>query len=314
MIELPFAINNYPPTVDGERLRYSYESGVFSVVPDGRWMIFVNGMRYDAATFRDHCMGLSFLTRANVIGVFNLGESEWRDLEQAIGDYWAILGAAKTEHPKKVAAIKLFAAKLVEDLKIDVASISPFLAKIVADTLPKANFVNPAVTSLYNLIQDYGDYWGASPMCLLCHSQGALITSRALYMLEATRKGNLNLPSLHVFSCGSEAPFWPTSISHSDYVHTNDPLTKLSMGALVYASEKCATEYPDPSANKTFWTDLREAISDPAKKIEDAFLFAHWIDTYVGDFVNPLRNAIWSGSPPSTYEQVLELKQLFHKN
>jgi hypothetical protein len=298
---LPIA--NYAPSYDGQCLRYCYDTADFSPSWWDRSCLFVNGMHYTTTAFQQHCLVLSFLTQANVYGIFNLSEGYLKDIEQCMGDYTAIMGSATMPEEKKRAFQLLYAtltssAKAVSDFTNIVAGCMDLAsgADLKGLSAITPNFTNPAVATLYSFLDNYATYWGSDPLCLLAHSQGCLITSRALFMLEADRGGNLNLPNLYIFACASEAPYWPTSLSNAPkiYTHSNDPLTWLSL----------SRSYTDAQVSPYVKTlDEKDSFSDD-------LLFAHWINTYVPTFVGDLRNKIWSGAPPNPPNPWKEIESL----
>lgn len=92
---------------------------------------------------------------------------------------------------------------------------------------------NGCASSLYHLLLQEGPRWPNSPLCIVAHSQGNLITSNALMLYaKMARKHKFRHPRIHVFSVASPAPSWPTEkgfITVSNYWHRYDPVTALSL-------------------------------------------------------------------------------------
>ncbi|MBA2117229.1 hypothetical protein [Bremerella alba] len=184
-----------PPTIpskDGEVNKYNLMA-VPTVSPR---VYYVNGIRTSA---KDHALTsslLSILCEHPVHGVYNLSNGAILDLGQCVLDF--------TQN----ASARVFGnRKLVPGQHINTAEIK----KIVDDTV-KGSFVwNQATVSLF---REVAKHYGRKTL-IVAHSQGNLITSNALFIVERIF-GSAALEHVRVYSLASPSPAWPLGLRHTN--------------------------------------------------------------------------------------------------
>jgi hypothetical protein len=186
------------PVVDGEVNEYNLTK---SPVATPR-IYFVNGIR---VVGREHALTaayLSVLIERPVWGIYNktagVGLGSVVDLSQCLLDYtqnWlARLGPRENLN---------WVAHLDKPAKVPDNKIPQFL-----DRLDKVAVVwNPATRELFKELARHK----AQRQLIIAHSQGNLITSNALFVLEDVL-GSASLHNIRVYSLASPAPAWPIGL------------------------------------------------------------------------------------------------------
>ena len=178
----------YIPTQDGEVHQYNLsKSG--SNAPR---IYYVNGIRVAG---RDHALVaamLSLLVERPIQGVHNKTNGGIVDLGQCLLDYTqnatARMGANRS---------------LVPDQNINPSDIP----KVVDDVIKKSLVWNKATAALFRQIA----LNISRPQMIIAHSQGNLVTSNALFIVERVL-GSRYLGNVRVYSLASPSPAWPLGI------------------------------------------------------------------------------------------------------
>ena len=156
---------------------------------------FVNGIRVNG---RDHALTaslLSLLTERPIWGVYNRTAGSVSglvlDLAQSAFDYLQNTGA------------RAGSSALTPDRNISDRDIQ----RVIDDVLNKSVIWNQATASLFkSLVKNRH-----SMQMIVAHSQGNLITSNALFVMEKTL-GSSALQRVRVYSLASPAPGWPLGL------------------------------------------------------------------------------------------------------
>jgi len=180
------------PTRDGELNKYN----LLSAPVNSPRLYYVNGIRNSA---KDHALTaslLSILCEHPVHGVYNLSNGAILDLGQCVLDY--------TQN----AAARVFGnRKLVPGKKIDTSEIK----KIIDDTVSGSFVWNQATVTLF---REVANNYGHKTL-IVAHSQGNLITSNALFIIERIF-GSSALEHVRVYSLASPSPAWPLGLRHTN--------------------------------------------------------------------------------------------------
>jgi hypothetical protein len=210
---------NAIPARGGERIRY-YANGTRA----SRQIVFVNGIMNTPAEHALSCQQIMNATGCEVLGVYNQKGTE-----------------------NVIVSSALKAAFVFESLSFDLGQcINDQVGLLARGAVGyTGNSPNGCTTSLLNLLLNYGHSWPYSPLCIMAHSQGNLITSNALMQYSALMTGRATTTDprlnaliargpkkIHVFAVASPAMTWPTNsfISVHSYWHRYDPVTALSGG------------------------------------------------------------------------------------
>ncbi|MFO0937029.1 MAG: hypothetical protein U0798_11000 [Gemmataceae bacterium] len=198
------------PLFDGHVNRYNFGK---SSVPIPR-IYFVNGIRVTNRSHARNATYLSMLIERPVWGVYNatwgldtLGSTA--DFAQCLLDYTKIIMdkfGSTVSYPKPP--------------KIPADKVDEFLSNV-----EKKNIVwNRATLQLFKQLVRHRH----QEQKIIAHSQGNLITSNALFVLEDVL-GSASLKNIRVYSLASPAPAWPMGLRHThggggrqDNLFTND--------------------------------------------------------------------------------------------
>ena len=182
------------PSGDGELNEYNLTQST-QVLPR---IYYVNGIR---VLGRDHALTaalLSLITERPVWGVYNktsgLVSGLVYDFKQCLMDY------AQNVSARTVGANR----KLVPDQRVPKHRIPAVAEEVIRNSV----VWNVATVTLFRqLMLNSGN-----PQMIIAHSQGNLITSNALFVLEQTL-GSQALRNIRVYSLASPAPAWPLGLS-----------------------------------------------------------------------------------------------------
>ncbi len=180
------------PSKDGEINKYN----LLAIPAVSPRLLYVNGIRNSA---KDHALTsslLSIVCEHPVHGVYNLSNGALLDLGQCLLDY-----------TQNASARVLGNRKLVPGKTIQVDEVK----KIVNDTV-KGSFVwNQATVTLF---REVANNYGRNTL-IVAHSQGNLITSNALFIIERVF-GSAALKYVRVYSLASPSPAWPLGLRYTN--------------------------------------------------------------------------------------------------
>jgi hypothetical protein len=195
---------NREPRTGGELVLYSS-----SYTNAKKRLVFVNGIANSPHDHAVSCRNLCRLTSCEVLGVYNQTGMHARVVQNCALDKW------------------LDGLFDVEQAIADYVAVGLRGVGLGANCL-----ANGCASSLFDLLLYEGPRWPNSPLCIVAHSQGNLITSNALMLYsKMVTKYKLKHPRIHVFAIASPAVSWPTNkfISVNPYSHGNDIVPALSM-------------------------------------------------------------------------------------
>ncbi|MEL7497432.1 MAG: hypothetical protein AAFN77_07455 [Planctomycetota bacterium] len=175
------------PSNDGELNEYDLTK---SATTDPR-IHYVNGIQTDGRGHARTAALLSLLTERPIWGVYNKTSGMLMDLGQCALDYIQNAGARASK------------SKLTPDRNISYQDIPALVDKVV-----KGSFVwNKATVALFkSLMLNI-----RSRQMIVAHSQGNLLTSNALFVVERVL-GSQALSNIRVYSLASPSPGWPLGI------------------------------------------------------------------------------------------------------
>lgn len=183
------------PSGDGELNVYNLTQSV-AFVPK---IYYVNGIR---VLGRDHAITaslLSLLTERPIHGIYNRTAGSISglvfDLAQSGLDYLQNAGA-------RAGSKGLTPNRNYSDQEIE---------GVIRDVFRKSIVWNQATATLFrNLVRGR-----KSPQIVIAHSQGNLITSNALFLMERVL-GSGSLSNVRVYSLASPSPGWPLGLRHTN--------------------------------------------------------------------------------------------------
>jgi len=177
------------PSKDGEVNQYNL-GGAGVQVPR---IYYVNGIRTPG---RDHAVTaalLSILCERPVWGVYNRTDGAILDLVQCLFDYTQNAGARLTGNRK------LIPGQQIQDRDIP---------NLIDETISNSVVWNQATVALFKeMVNNHG-----ARKLIVAHSQGNLITSNALFVVEKVL-GSDALKNVRVYSLASPSPAWPLGLS-----------------------------------------------------------------------------------------------------
>lgn len=159
-------------------------------------LYFVNGIQNSP---HDHALTaslLSIICEHPVHGVYNLSKGFVRDIGQCLLDYTQNATARVSSN-----------RKLVPGKKVNPNEIK----QIVEDTIKGSVVWNEATVSLF---KEVASNYGRKTM-IVAHSQGNLITSNALFVIEHVF-GSDALQNVRVYSLASPSPAWPLGLRYTN--------------------------------------------------------------------------------------------------
>ncbi|PQO30574.1 hypothetical protein C5Y96_13975 [Blastopirellula marina] len=180
------------PSKDGDVNTYN----LLNIPANTPRLYYVNGIRNSA---KDHALTaslLSILCEHPVQGVYNQSNGAILDLGQCLLDY------TQNASARVFGNRKLVPGKTLRDDEVQ---------KIVDETI-KGSFVwNQATVTLF---KEVANNYGRNTL-IVAHSQGNLITSNALFIIERVF-GSAALKYVRVYSLASPSPAWPLGLRYTN--------------------------------------------------------------------------------------------------
>lgn len=180
------------PNKDGEINKYN----LLNMAVSTPRLYYVNGIRNSA---KDHALTaslLSILCEHPVYGIYNLSQGALVDLGQCLLDY------TQNASARVFGNRKLIPGKTLRDDEVK---------KIVEETVKGSVIWNQATVSLF---REVANNYGRN-MLIVAHSQGNLITSNALFIIERVF-GSAALKYVRVYSLASPSPAWPLGLRYTN--------------------------------------------------------------------------------------------------
>ncbi|MEM7783567.1 MAG: hypothetical protein AAF939_02095 [Planctomycetota bacterium] len=224
---------NSPPTYDGDTKVY---------LPDRpprkgtHRFIYVNGIDTSPIGHQAVAEIIANITQHPVTGIYNETNGMLNDLKQCVGDWLNIVQRQIGEHGflrdrltqsmiDKLSKVNFqfhFWAPYAHALREAYIAPDQIPATHTISAMQKALSRNLASLALFDELRQHLD----RPQIVVAHSQGNLITSFALWGLQAVY-GSLGLANLQIRSISSPAPAWPRGINHQIKVYgqKDDPVT-----------------------------------------------------------------------------------------
>lgn len=153
---------------------------------------YVNGIRTDGTTHAKTAALLSLLTERTVWGVFNQTGGMMRDLGQSALDFLQNAGARAASGKQLTPATGVAAQDI---------------PKLVEDVIKRSVVWNQGTVALFRSLMLNIQ----SPQMVVAHSQGNMLTSNALFIIERTL-GSQALRNIRVYSLASPSPGWPLGL------------------------------------------------------------------------------------------------------
>ncbi len=187
---------------------------------------YVNGIMTDETTHIATCELLAGITESVVYGVYNQSDKFGNDFMQCIGDWVYIFRNQLREEgfwQDRLAQSFIGKLKYMNPFASDYLNLlrevhlAPSDIKAKAKSLEKLQKVlsrNPSTLKLFDRLRKNSD----RKQIVIAHSQGNLITSSALWALQAYAGSNA-LRNIEVRSISSPAPAWPRGINHKIKVY-----------------------------------------------------------------------------------------------
>ncbi|QDV45644.1 hypothetical protein Enr13x_55230 [Stieleria neptunia] len=186
--------------------------------------LYVNGINTPPDVHQNIAILISSITKTPVTGVYNATDGMLGDLKQCVGDWVRIFGSQIGEEGffsdrlsesaiNKIAGTSVagrISAPYLHALReawIAPSEIKP--AKKTVDEVRKGLRRNAAALSLFDEITRNLN----RPKIIIAHSQGNLVTSFALWAVQALY-GTKGMSNLQVRSISSPSPAWPRGINH----------------------------------------------------------------------------------------------------
>ena len=208
---------NCPPTSGGDIVLYSS-----SPANAGRRLVFVNGIWNTPADHATACNNLCTKTSCDVIGVYNQF-----GIGLSAGDYCFEEKLCR----KAFDGVFDIGQSASDWVGVGLRALAGQLG--LDSIVSRIGLMNGCSARLLSLLRKYGSCWPNTPLCIVAHSQGNLITSNALMVYSAmARTYKFPQAKIHVFAVASPAVSWPTdpvNISVDPYLHRWDPVTAVSM-------------------------------------------------------------------------------------
>lgn len=211
------------PASDGELNRYQAKL----TYVDSPRVYYVNGMLTDGAQHRDTSVLLSAISERVIHGIYNRTDGAVLDFAQCLNDWLMVVSMQLFEFPanaidRLVGGVRRILGRSSNSTAGDVfRSAVPEVYRV--DLMIKfLRSQNPAsATLLAQLLQNIGQR-----QLIVCHSQGNLVTSSALWGLQVVA-GEAAFHDIQVFSLASPSPAWPESLNYriKVYGHENDLVT-----------------------------------------------------------------------------------------
>ena len=179
------------PSADGEINQYSLTN---STASDPR-IIYVNGMQTDGRTHAKTAALISLIAERPVSGVFNSTQGFVKDGLQSGLDYIQNAlgrGSRNSLTPNR--------------------NVPPHeIPQLAEDIIQRSTVWNKATPTLFRTLMRNIN----SRQFIVAHSQGNLITSNALFVLQ-NALGSQALSKIRVYSLASPSPGWPLGLRHTN--------------------------------------------------------------------------------------------------
>jgi hypothetical protein len=223
---LPAEATGPTPTKDGDCNSYCAIPGYRTFPP----VIYVNGMSTNGSTHRETALYLSWVTQHVVLGIYNLTAGFVSDLKQCFDDQSNLIPLGGVEEVVNTAAKLGVVVPLVGPLGVAAPAVTGrqlrnLIPESVLSVLVESKLRNPATVSLFRLLKQE-KYKSAR---IVCHSQGNLITSNALWGLYSLRNMN-GYSHMRVYALASPSISWAPGLNPKLYTIVNDPVTWVSAG------------------------------------------------------------------------------------
>ena len=179
------------PSADGQDTVYNLSN---SNVGHPR-ILYVNGMQTDGPTHAMTAATISLLTERPVTGIFNSTRGFLRDGLQSAKDW-------KQNAKARAASNSLTPNQNVPDNQVE---------QLADDIIAKARIWNKATPKLFKILMQNIK----SRQVIVAHSQGNLITSNALFVVQDAL-GSQALKNIRVYSLASPSPGWPLGLRHTN--------------------------------------------------------------------------------------------------
>ena len=179
------------PSADGETNLYDITSSNVAVPR----VIYVNGMQTDGRTHAKTAALLSLVTERSVFGIYNRTQGFVVDGLQSGLDYIQNAVGRGSRN------------SLTPDRKVPAHEVPKLAEEIIA----KSTVWNKATPALLRTLMRNIK----SRQLIVAHSQGNLITSNALFVLQ-NALGSQALQNIRVYSLASPSPGWPLGLRHTN--------------------------------------------------------------------------------------------------
>ena len=178
------------PSADGEINQYDLTNS-----NPGPRIIYVNGMQTDGRTHAKTAALVSLIVEQPVWGVYNRTQGFVVDGLQSGLDYIQNAVGRGSRN------------SLTPDQNVPAHEVS----KLAEDIIAKSTIWNKATPALFRtLMQNI-----QSQQLIVAHSQGNLITSNALFVIQRAL-GSQALKNIRVYSLASPSPGWPLGLRHTN--------------------------------------------------------------------------------------------------
>ena len=175
------------PSGDGELNEYNLSNSTVYVPR----IHYVNGIRTDGTAHAKTAALLSVLTEHPVWGVYNATGGMLRDLGQSALDYLQNAGARAGN------------SELTPSTNVQPHEIP----QLVEDVINRSVVWNKGTVALFRSLMLNIQ----SPQMVVAHSQGNMLTSNALFVIERVL-GSQSLKNIRVYSLASPSPGWPLGL------------------------------------------------------------------------------------------------------
>lgn len=179
------------PSADGELNQYNVTNSTVT----HQKVIYVNGMQTDGRAHAKTAALISLVVERPVWGVYNSTHGFLRDGLQSGLDYLQnAFGRGSS-------------GELTPNRNVPAGDVS----RLADDIISKATIWNKATPTLFRTLMRNIQ----SPQYIVAHSQGNLITSNALFVLQ-NALGSQALSKIRVYSLASPSPGWPLGLRHTN--------------------------------------------------------------------------------------------------
>jgi hypothetical protein len=258
-------MTNRTPTEDGQLVEFKPTDKCYASLRTAADFYYVNGIATTGEVHQQTAETIANITESLCRGIYNRTSGMGADLFQCSGDWLYIFRSQLGEEGFLSDRLSQAAINSITSIFSSMRHANPFLHAIreawiapshiqpkrkkVLDTIRDALRRNPASLRLFDEL----GRCSVRPQIVVAHSQGNLITSSAVWALQAAY-GSRALANIHIRSISSPAPAWPRGINNrikvygqkDDIVTMFDPknLTgNRSPGSWGFFSPKAPVEY-----------------------------------------------------------------------